>query len=130
MLLSRRHLRVATSTSRHLSLVHVIRVLSRARRKGRVLHMHRSLLAKALVRVRVLHLVGAWRASVALLHVRHMRLGVWRHWRVASILRHWAAHEASRVLVCHGHATHHLRVELLLRAATRVALRHLGHCIY
>jgi len=96
-----------------------------------LLHVRRE----TLVRTRVCHHVRARarRSSVAvrtcalLGHVWHLRLCLWRHGRVALVLRR---HEATRgwVLSHHWRTSAHLRhVRTVARAAWRVVRTHLVH---
>ena len=97
-----------------------------------LLHVRR----KALVRTGGLHHMRArtWRTSVPigartlLRHVWHLRLGVWRHRRVALVL--WR-HEAVRrgVLCHHRRASSHLRHVRPAKTGTGSEVgTHLVHC--
>jgi len=137
LLRTRGHLRVAASA--RMSLTLVLRLLLLAVERGcerrpllavLLLHMWRE----ALMRARGLHHVRTrtWRSSVpvrscALLgHVLHLRLSVWRHRRIALVLR---GHESTgRWVLCHHRRTSsHLRHVRTEAGARRKARTHLVH---
>jgi hypothetical protein len=139
LLRARGHLRVATIARMPLALMLRLLLLAMERR-----HEWRPLLAvlllhvwrKALVRTGSLHHVcpRTWRSSVAvgpcslLRNVWHLRLGVWRHRRIALVLRR---HEPTGGWILTHHwrtSTHlrHVRAKVGARCKARTHRVHLG----